>query len=95
MRFEHHEARIVILLIKNIVEGNIVSQQSQYCIHSAACRIPEGLQGHETPERRVEDVDYGCNLILHQFENVTIWKFEDDLLKYSYSSLVFTFLIIV
>jgi hypothetical protein len=58
MRFEGINAKMKRFFCKNIFVSNKIDKQAQKRVTSSGSGVPEGLQVHETPERRIKEIDY-------------------------------------
>jgi hypothetical protein len=56
MRFKCKEAEVENLFCKNIPVAHIINEQSQTNITPATSCIPESLQRHYLPERRIKKI---------------------------------------
>ena len=56
------------------MKGNIVKEQPQQSIGTAASRIPKGLQRHKFPKGRVENINDVCEPL--QSESITNYNYE-------------------
>jgi hypothetical protein len=75
MRFESKEPKIKYLLLQDKIVADKVNKDIQERIESSARSIPEGLQGHYFPERRVKKINNCNNLFLgHTYLNVSAAK---------------------
>ena len=73
MRFENHESKVEIGLIKDVMKSNIINGKPDQCIHATAYCIPECLQRHDPPKGWVEDVYEGVDVMLNELR----FKIED------------------
>lgn len=59
MGFERVKSKIKVLFVQEIFKTQGIDDQTQKRVASATGCIPEGLDRHQFPERRVKKVDYG------------------------------------
>ena len=62
------------LLLENKFITQRIDQKTQQHIPAPGCRIPEGLQIHQSPERRIEEIDDGQDEVADCMEVFTHWR---------------------
>ncbi len=71
------KSQINYLLFKNKIVANKIQTDIQHHISTATGCIPEGLQWHHSPERRIKKINNRNDKVSHQKKNVG--KYSPDL----------------
>ena len=62
MRLESKKAKVKDPFVQNIIVADKINENIEQSICRPAGGIPERLQRHYSPERRIKKIDYGNNL---------------------------------